>query len=81
MKDTFDELWQEREEMLKIEEKKDPFCTCDEYGEDACSIHSTLDLETLSNEDIEKITKNKNKKGVKKNRKTSLEGMQKNHQN
>jgi len=55
----FDELWNERVELLNIEERDDPFCTCEEYGEDSCQIHSKVGLEVIENKDVERLTKTK----------------------
>ena len=57
MVDDFDGMWQEREELLNIEEKNDPFCTCEDYGEDDCPIHTQKDLDIIPNQDVEKLSK------------------------
>ena len=70
MRGDFDDLWKEREEMINIEEKDDPFCTCEDYGEDACPIHSQVDLDIIPNTYVEELTivkhVTKTKKGLSK---------------
>ena len=70
--DEFDELWQDRQEYLGIVERHDPFCTCDDYGEESCPIHSTEDLDLIPVELIECLiveTNGKNSKRKKANNK------------
>ena len=73
--DEFDDLWLDREEFLLVVEKNDPFCTCEDYGEDSCPIHSQLDLDVIEDQDVEKLTityeDGKNKKANNKRKKTT----------
>lgn len=62
--EDFDGLWKEREEELRIIERDDPFCSCDDYGEDACPIHSQVDLDVIPNQDVEKLSKQPKAKKV-----------------
>lgn len=62
MRDEFNDEWNERAELLAIEESKDPFCVCDEYGEDNCPIHSQVGLDIIQNEDVQKLSIKRTKK-------------------
>lgn len=57
MRDDIEYGWDERQELLAVEERKDPFCTCDDFGEDNCPIHSQTDLEIIDNETAQELTK------------------------
>jgi len=67
MKDEFDELWKERQELLNIQENTELECLCDDFGQDECPIHSTrlLDMIMMTEEEIEKLSKTKRKKETK----------------
>jgi hypothetical protein len=63
MNDDFDGMWSEREELLNIENQKE-VCLCDDFGVEECPVHSTRDieLEMMTNEEVEMLTKKRNKK-------------------
>ena len=46
----------EGQELLAVEERKDPFCQCEDFGEDSCPIHSQKDLEIIDNETAQELT-------------------------
>jgi|GEM_PF-5083466 len=57
MRDDIEYGWDERQELLAVEESTDYFCTCDDFGEDTCPIHSKADLEIIDNETAHKLTR------------------------
>lgn len=75
--DRFDELWKDRQELLNIEESDSP-CLCDEFGSDVCPIHSTIKLEMVEKDIIDKFTKSqyvtRKKKGLRTTTKKTPKG-------